>query len=506
MRIALELIPDHSPVHRSRMEYAFRLFCAVYGHDPILDTNVTSADCRITYCEKGRASHSEKILRLRNSYIARSPELPAPEPLLFQQHGATTFLFHAKGSVEEVDWLAEIFEWTSCAHEFNVKERDSVGRVPFKSTLFGRYAVDEREPYAAIAMWFLQREICKRVPQESLRAKSPEQSIKHFVVCTHDVDFVPYGYFSSLHRLTKNALISATKSPSCALQIISRAARFAVGRINPLDGIEQLAREEQEMGIGSSFNFIAAKAHRRDANYRIEDTAVLKLIAELEAFGRDTGLHGSYTSLDRLDGLAEQFQTLRRFGFHATGGRQHWLRFTIDRLISGIERAGALFDTSVGWQDRIGFRAGACFPYPPYNFVEERPARFLELPMIAMDQALSPSAEAATAEVSDLLVKSRHYGWGGVSVLWHPASFGGGQLSEGIGEAFYKLAGSRTQHQETWIASTELLRKVKDRFIAAGLFAKDWGSNLDPMETEVGSVDAESAEPIRSGTEAPVAP
>jgi len=73
---------------------------------------------------------------------------------------------------------------------------------------------------------------------------------------------------------------------------------------------------------------------------------------------------------------------------------------------------------------------------PPYNFAEERPARFLELPLAIMDQALPPKAEEAFREVAKLLATSRTYGWGGISLLWHPEAFGGGQLPIGIGRTF----------------------------------------------------------------------
>ena len=36
MRILLEFESDSSPVQRARISYAFRLFCAIYGHTPLL--------------------------------------------------------------------------------------------------------------------------------------------------------------------------------------------------------------------------------------------------------------------------------------------------------------------------------------------------------------------------------------------------------------------------------------------------------------------------------------
>jgi hypothetical protein len=183
----------------------------------------------------------------------------------------------------------------------------------------------------------------------------------------------------------------------------------------------------------------------------------------LEGEGSEIGVHGSYTSLDEPDGLAAEFGRFREQGFEPAGTRQHWLRFTLDRLIPEVEKCGALYDSSLGWADRIGFRAGACFAYPPYDFEHERPAGFLEIPLIVMDQALLSMNGA-----SELLAVSRKYGWGGVSFLWHPTAFGGGQLPQEIGRAFWKLLDENCS-DSTWVSAETFVRCVRRHYEAVGL-------------------------------------
>jgi hypothetical protein len=405
-----------------------------------------------------------------------------------------TVLFYPVENSAEVDWLAEIFEWTSCADEYSVSARDSVSRIPFENSVFARYELDQRRPYAALAMWFLQHAIRKLFPVAEKRARAPQINLTHAIVCSHDVDFMPLGYLSTLGRLAKNSLISLLlqQSPALAFGIAARAVRFALGGVDPLRNVEKLASSEQISGVTSSFNFIVRHGHRRDANYRIESQAVIAVAKRLQSMGMEIGVHGSYTSLDTGDGLAREFEVLQKHGFRPVGSRQHWLRFSFDRLIPAVERAGALFDTSVGWQNRIGFRSGACFPFPPYNFAEERPARFLELPLAVMDQALPPNGERAFSEVANLLATSRIYGWGGISLLWHPASFGGGQLPIGIGRTFYDLLNARSEWEDTWLSAEEFLRKVRNRYIEVGLMDRGWGASLINVDA-IGhsSVDAQ---------------
>ncbi|HKD80957.1 MAG TPA: hypothetical protein VKH81_14770 [Candidatus Angelobacter sp.] len=494
MRVALEFVPAQSTEQRCRLRYAFQLFCAIYGHKPILEnTRSAIADVLITYSSDPGRRPGTKVVRLYNGYRPRPLTSPAPRPCSFGQEDKATVLFYPPEDSAEPDWLGEIFEWTSCAHEYSARGRDSVGRIPFEESIFARYRLDEQTPYAGLAMWFLQRAICRLSPVARESARAPETWLGHAIVCSHDVDFISSGYFSTLYRLAKNALISLLqKSPIVALGIAARAVRFALGGKNPLRNIEKLARWEHSSGLTSSFNFIARHGHRRDANYRIEDPAVIALAQRLQSMGMEIGLHGSYTSLNTNSGLAEEFGVLQQQGFRALGSRQHWLRFTLDRLIPAVENAGAHFDTSFGWQNRIGFRAGACFPFPPYNFAEERPARFLELPLAVMDQALPAKADDAFAAVKKLLATSRMYGWGGVSLLWHPEAFGGGQLPVGIGRAFYELVRARAAWKDTWVSGEEFVRRVRHRFVEAGLMDTGWGRDFINVD-ESAQVPVEAA-------------
>lgn len=480
MKIGLEFTPAQSPKHQSRLRYAFQLFCAIYGHEPVVDlTNTASADLWITYSSRPPLRQRSKVLRLYDGYRLRPLTSPAPRPRPFNAEGRTTVLFHPGAIPTEVDWLAEIFEWVSCADEYSVVARDSIGRIPFEHSVFSRYGLDERRPYAALAMWFLQRAICRLFPGMEDKAKSPEIGFMHAIVCSHDIDFIPLGYFSTLSRLAKNSLISLRQSPTLAFGIAARAARFAFGGTNPLQNIEQLARSEKLSGVTSSFNFIVRHGHRRDGNYRIESKTVTALAKWLQSMGMEIGVHGSYTSLETDEALASEFEILNKRGFRPLGGRQHWLRFSsLDRLIAALERAGALVDTTVGWPSHIGFRAGACFPFPPYNFIEERPARFLEFPLVVMDQALPSNKEEAFSEVARLFTTSRTYGWGGISLLWHPAAFRGGQLPIGIGRTFYNLMNARLDWKDTWLSAESFLRHIRNRYIEAGLFDRTWGAHL----------------------------
>ena len=473
MRIFLNFEPEQSPVHRSRLSYAFRVFCAIYGHQPMVDAeDMVSADAVITYSGNRAKLPSPPRLRLSNLFSARSRHLPAPPPTSFESGTERTYLFYGPGGNGNPDWLGEIFEWISCADEYSIKSRDAVGRIPFGDSYVGRHRLDVEVPYAAIAMRLLQQALCKVVSRAPTVPVRP--STAHLIVNTHDVDFLPVSFTNSLGRSAKNAIISLLwcRLPKLALKQAKDAVLFAAGGPNRLDQLFLLAQKEKERSLGATYFVLTQHRHRRDGNYRVDSAEVADQLRFLEQQGMEIGVHGSYNSMDEPSRLAAEFRHLSQQGFHPRGNRQHWLRFTMDTLIPAVERAGALYDTSLGWSECVGFRAGACFAFPPYDLEKERPAKFLEIPLVVMDGSLQNRSNGDAKlydKVARLLSLSRKYGWGGVSLLWHPTAFGGGQLPEEIGDVFWRLADARIEWNDKWLSAHQFMKSVEERYVATGL-------------------------------------
>jgi hypothetical protein len=343
-------------------------------------------------------------------------------------------------------------------------------------------------------MRFLNSALCRLLPWGATEPQSPVESVRHFIVQTHDVDYLPVGRLNGVHRLAKNAAISCllSKRPALGVSQASMALGLALGGRDPLDQISALVQGQTQRAVSASYYFLIRQLHRRDGNYTIEQPGLVNLMHSLEAQGMEVGVHGSYTCLDKPGGLADEWNRLRELGFRPQGGRQHWLRFTLDRLIAALERANVLYDTSIGYADRIGFRAGACFAFPPYNFDQERPATFLEMPMATMDVALRDEGLKEADwynEAAELLAVSRRYGWGGISLLWHPAAFGGGWLSPEAGHTFWRLLDNREEWNDTWLSAAAFRQSVRQRFVEVGLLPADSGSAAAKEQVQPGVVE-----------------
>jgi len=474
MRILLQFVPEQDRVARIRLEYAFRLFCAIYDHQPLVeDQRDGSSDIALTY---GPSCGVPEHIRLTKASPRRPSHETAPNPIPYQSEEQTTVLFYPPESGREPDWLAEIFEWVSCADEYACRERDSVGRVPFERSYIGRHGLDPHEPYAAIAMACLQRAIVRVKPQLPIRPPSPFVSAQHVVVNTHDIDLLALNRIRSSYRVAKNAFISLAvyRRPRVAAQQSKAAVKVALGAPDPLDQVKFLTEQEHQRDATASYYFLCRRGHRRDGNYSLRQAS--PLMGSLQNAGAEVGVHASYRSMEQPDGLAAEFDQMHGLGFHPIGTRQHWLRFTVAQLVRNVESAGALYDASLGWPDQSGFRAGACFAFPPYDFQREAPANFLEMPLAVMDRAGLDIGDSDGADpITRTLTASRRYGWGGISVVWHPTAFGGGQYPLEVGERFFQLLDDAPNHDEAWVSGASFVRDVWPRYESAGLLpARGW--------------------------------
>jgi len=468
MRILLEFAPEQGRVARARLEYAFRLFCAIYGHEPIIgEPHNNSSELVLTYAPDCCKPDS---VRLTNADFIRPLHEPAPEPIPYTQQDDVTVVFHAPASECEPDWLSEVFEWVSCADEYASQQLDSVGRVPFEACYIGRHGLNPHKPYAAMAMAFLQRAIARVKPQVPIRPLSPVASAEHLVVNTHDVDLLGLKRIRSSYRIAKNAFISFAlyRRPRVAAQQSKAAVQVALGAPDPLDQIDFVTEQERKRNASASYYFLCRRGHRRDGNYSLQQAS--QVMCSLQDAGVEVGVHGSYRSMERLYGLGTEFDQMHRLGFRPIGTRQHWLRFTVAQLVRNVECAGAAYDTSLGWPDHAGFRAGACFAFPPYDFEREAPVNFLEIPLALMDrEALEPGDSNGADPITETLTASRRYGWGGISVVWHPTAFGGGQYPLNVGDRFWQLLDDARNHREAWVSGASFVNEVWPRYQSAGL-------------------------------------
>jgi hypothetical protein len=184
----------------------------------------------------------------------------------------------------------------------------------------------------------------------------------------------------------------------------------------------------------------------RASSYMVSDIA--KPLQNLMSSGCEIGLHGIDAWIDSSKGN-EEFQEIRKCtGHQEIGVRMHWLYFNAQSPVT-LERAGASYDSTVGYNETVGYRAGTAQAYKPLQV-----ARLMELPMQVMDTALFyPSylnllPREAGKRVSVIIDHAAQHG-GNVTVNWHDRSI----FPERLWGDFYSSVIDAMQMKGAWFST-----------------------------------------------------
>jgi peptidoglycan/xylan/chitin deacetylase (PgdA/CDA1 family) len=411
---------------------------------------------------------------------------PIP-PNSFQRHVCGDFRLagaFSRGLLGDADAFAAPFDLVTSAFlmlaawdERTSPERDRHGRFPYEASLFATQ--DElslgEAPVDGYAR-FLRDLIGRRLAELNRPPLPPlDWGGGPFAIAfTHDVDHMQRwtgrGVAAAARRAGRAAAARDRERARFELEGLRRAALHHLPRgTDPYWTFPQLLAHEASLGIHSTFFVIASHGHPTDGNdptaYARRRPALLKL---LRARGAEVGVHGN--ERDRRDptGLrADLDSLLAAAGDPVVGMRYHYLRCLYHETLPLLDEAGFLYDTSLGYAEREGFRNGCSFPFHPYDLDHERPLRLVELPLAIMDSTLQEQhyrgLSAADALPAALAVLERvRAGGGAVSVLWHQNRFDE-FLGLGYGDVYWRLVRWAKEHDAACVTAESIMRRWLER-------------------------------------------
>jgi hypothetical protein len=185
-----------------------------------------------------------------------------------------------------------------------------------------------------------------------------------------------------------------------------------------------------EKGLASTFFVIPIKGEPgrtmngpasrvRASAYSVSD--ITEQVRGLVAAGSEVAVHGIDAWLDSDHGSKEREAVARAAGAPVAGVRMHWLFFD-EAAPSRLDRAGFDYDSSFGYNQTVGLRAGTMQAFKPLTA-----QRVLEIPLTIMDTALfypahlNLTAGAARQLVCPLVDDAERYG-GVLTINWHDRS------------------------------------------------------------------------------------
>ena len=291
-----------------------------------------------------------------------------------------------------------------------------------------------------------------------------------FIAClTHDIDHpsirkhvFDHTMFGFLYRAVIHSLINVLGRRAPVRQLLTNWTAALKLPFVHLGLAEDFWQDfdrypKLEAGQCSSFFVIPFEGDRgrtgegsapkeRAAAYGASDIA--GQIHTLMRAGCEIGLHGIDAWCDPTRGREELDEIRRITGIRDIGVRMHWL-YADQRSPATLEKAGADYDSSVGYNETAGYRAGTTQVYKPLEA-----ARLLELPLHIMDTALffpghlKLSNDEANTVVDAIIDNAIRFG-GVVTVNWHDRSI----APERLWGDFYVQLVEKLKNQGAWFAT-----------------------------------------------------
>lgn len=268
-------------------------------------------------------------------------------------------------------------------------------------------------------------------PEESIFGPLPDAQIR----LTHDVDAIrltPEIRFKQTAFQLANATRALARGDlSRAGERLGDAGRYALSTVD-FRTFARVRDMERSAGLRSTLHFYGGPPGLKRATPRrmlidpAYDIGSDMMRSELRAFaegGWTVGLHQSFEAWDDAGPMsAEKASVEKALGAPVNHCRQHWLHFSWARTWAAQAAAGLNLDSTLGFNDRPGFRAGHALTVKPWDMATGSPLPIDTVPMLFMDSHFydysgGEGADPETA-MKPWIDEVRAVG-GEVTVNWH---------------------------------------------------------------------------------------
>ncbi len=339
------------------------------------------------------------------------------------------------GKWQNVDWILSIFWYMNGLAEIELEKQHG----PTHSYSYRLKCWDSKiwdHAWCNRIALFLREWAAheQNVEADDLFGHLPEANI----TLTHDVDAVSktlvirfkqtvFYCFNCLQNLKTKKYINGFKS-------IVKALRFLVSCDNYWQ-FEKIIELENKYGVKSHFNFFAGdvslcrsfKKKIFDPGYDINRPKLKNIINRLNERSWIIGLHTSFDSCQDENDIRREKEKLELvLGSTVKSCRQHWLRFSWAKTWKAQQRAGLELDTTLGFNDRPGFRNGTALSFRPWDFVQNESMKLKALPNVLMDSQFYDYHEYTDEERDNEInkwVNEVKFVHGEAAIIWHQRVF-----------------------------------------------------------------------------------
>jgi len=358
----------------NKAKYIFRTFGKILGFSPTFYNRFTTAEIHLYYGIKSDNKYPIQIFHYPAvaEFFLRKELYPAENvnlvkfrenyvPFLFSQTGE---IFHFLTGNKEIrkDIISSAFYFLSCWQEYVISNKITPAKgYDFTSSLQSKLPFADVAPvdnYCEILDFALKGVFPEFIPQKIWKKN------KDFAITfSHNIKVS-----SGLNDMQKNKLKKITG------KYFSRTKT-----------ITNIHNREKQCKINSTYFVLVTSLIKNEGHDDLTDDLLKQQILSLLK-DYEVNLLGSPDSGNQYYKLLEELKELA--GFSAKGFRIIDLNFVYQELFKILEKAGIKYDSSMGFEKNIGFRAGISYPFYPYYLKEDRQFHVLEIPSIISDEVL----------------------------------------------------------------------------------------------------------------------
>ncbi len=232
---------------------------------------------------------------------------------------------------------------------------------------------------------------------------------------THDIDEVLSGW---KHRIR----ISLEKK-QYSKAVLDGLSHF-FKPFFPWKNLRELAEFNATKKVNSTFFFLTKNNQVdsiKNADYSLSHPYLKKELDFLKKSKHEIGVHGSYRTHDNPEELVAD---RNKISPKAICNRFHFLQFDVNKTPKTLDSSNIVVDSTLGFQEYIGFRNSICTPFLLFDFDNNRSFNVLEVPLNIMDCTLEYdhymglTPEKALIEIIKLGQEIKKFN-GNICVNWH---------------------------------------------------------------------------------------
>ena len=363
-------------------------------------------------------NYSDEILPFQNYQIQPSGFLVDGnwdfKKYIFLKNKSNYFFPQEKGD-HDFDILSSIFFIISRMEEYHTKDYDEHQRFISSNSSLVKLNLEQNP---IVDQWCFSL-LSQLNAKFNVELTSPR---KFHQYSTFDIDnayaFKYKGFSRSLGSFFKDLI-------NFRFYKLKQRLVFLVGKIkDPYDNYDYILEFLKTNQLKSIFFFLLGDYAKMDKNIDFNHPYLINLIRSISK-NHLTGIHPSYKSFNNLQTLKMEISRLDKITSKTNISRFHYLKFTLPKSYQILLKAGIRQDYSMGFSDRIGFRAGTCTPFYFYDLENECTTDLKIFPFTYMDGVLNDKLQFTPEYSSKLISKIKHEVRkvnGPFNAVWHNES------------------------------------------------------------------------------------